>query len=477
MTTLTAVAIAPVRAKMISYFVFWPFALLIAGVPAVYLLATCMSSESVDIALHYSLAELWATRWGTFDQFASIHPMMANYPPFSHAIAGGLGSLFGSPFWGMNTVAVLSIALCYALLFAGIASRDLAATLIAAFIVVLAIICLRRTHGFIGYELVGNYFFAHVVSNAAVFLVLFILSTNQRRRSEVVAIPLLVFVFGWLYPLGQIQLAFGAAALWVMKATKHSWREVGIGVAILLLSALAVRFHPSYSTMRTISDNNGEILTRVSVSWLFVTALALLAMSAWISLQSRKDLSGLIRPSFLASLGFAVTAAFFVHYTVYMLSGAGSDYALRKHTYVVVTVATAQGSYLFARLILGESPQSQNEAINLSSFFALVVGTWLATWLILAPHSKNATALLSSLSLARSFVAENQHAISKTIARIDGLEPWQNMMISSVELRIPDDMIDQLRQNGALPFTSIKCLVGAAPHLKISDCPVAHQER
>ena len=122
-------------------------------------------SQSVDIGWHYSLAYFLTQSVslpGTADQHLQV---MLGYPPGFHVAAALAGTVLGSPLFGMQYLALLSVFGSYCVIAWIILSRRLSLLAGAAFLVFL--VCFRTLFGgLIGYEIIDNAFYPQLFGTA-----------------------------------------------------------------------------------------------------------------------------------------------------------------------------------------------------------------------------------------------------------------------------------------------------------------------
>ena len=107
---------------------------------------------------------------------------------------------------GMSIASLIFIFLIYVFVFLGLERKALVATLASYAGLFLAIAALHSTFALHGYEIVGNFFYRPGGGRGR--LPRFALSSRadaSARAAELLLVPLLVLLLGWLYPIGPDQ--------------------------------------------------------------------------------------------------------------------------------------------------------------------------------------------------------------------------------------------------------------------------------
>ncbi|MGA7546261.1 MAG: hypothetical protein WBW08_10635 [Methyloceanibacter sp.] len=317
---------------------------LIAGLAI--LLGNWTAGRSVDVAWHYVRVNYFFQSWHLVPQ--GDNPPWEGYAPIAYMVGGAIGRLVDQPFLGMSIVSLAFIFLIYVFVFLGLERKTLAATLASYASLFLAIAALHSTFALYGYEIVGNFFYAHAAGEAAFLALLFVLSGRERTSAELLLVPLLVLLLGWLFPLAQIKLAIGALVLWSAKLVQD-WLatrriEARVLPSLVILTGLlfaAIYFHPEFTYFRSIAEHNGATNQKIGLITIAAIAVALLAASLGLLALAISRKTGLARPLFIATAGLATVAAYAGQALLYFGFGAASEYAVRKHAYALTTLLAA----------------------------------------------------------------------------------------------------------------------------------------
>lgn len=325
-----------------------------------------MWSASVDLAHHYALAFRISELWVLPPEHDPTLGEMNYYPNGAHVVAALLGSPWGSVVVGIQIVALGSIALVW--LSSAYVIRSLPVALGGATaLFAIALLALNKAaFGFElhGGELVGNFFFSQLVGDALLFFLLAALLGVERKHgptwAAVALLPLMLLVaeihlLPALKALGLIA-GLNALSLCVDRESKRvSVREISGRAALVLVAAALLIAHPSFSAMRMISENDGALqLHGVAYPLGLLAACVLLTASSTALLVQwwrRSADVELLALKYLALLGL-VTSALCVLQYVLNLFGIGSDYAVKKYSFGVLTALLLQMSVIASILFV-----------------------------------------------------------------------------------------------------------------------------
>jgi hypothetical protein len=224
--------------------------------------------------------------------------------------------------------------------------------------------------------------------------------------------------------------------------------------------------------MRSVADNNGEILARLSTTAIILTAAAVLLLSVYIARSAERHQSTLIYPRFLPTLGFAASIAPLAHASVYLITGAGSDYALRKHTYVLMTVLVVQICSIFAELLTGRGNALRNNwRSTAATLICPIILSTAAAWISLSPKSRSLVALLEAQDHVRALVAADNTLYGRSLTQISELSNFDNFLITTVELRVPDEAARLMSYGSASPIDHrIRRCIRKKIRFEVLDC-------
>lgn len=311
-------------------------------------------SDSVDLAHHYALVLRLLEYGNAAFPFDPSLGEMNVYPRLSHQMAVLAAGVTGSPLLGMQLVAVLSLVIVWAGLLWLVASLPPRVANRAALVlaVVLVLNHLKLRLPLHGSELIGGFFYAQLVGQAAFVAVLLASMALERRAApawlrHALLVPAIYLLTGiHLLPALFLLVALGwlvvadAAVQWRLRQPGLAVRgAVGAGLLLCALGALAS--HPGFAIMRDISRNNGVITVRhlnslaalVSVSVVVAAGSAGLLLF-WLRRQHERAWLPL---KYLGVFGLSVACLALVQALALKL-GLASDYALRKYAYALATM-------------------------------------------------------------------------------------------------------------------------------------------
>jgi hypothetical protein len=406
-------------------------------------LGNWMAGRSVDVAAHYVRVNYFFQSWHLLPQADSP---MAGYSPIAYMVGGAIGRLVDQPFLGMSIASLAFIFLIYVFVFLGLERKTLAATLASYASLFLAIAALHSTFALYGYEIVGNFFYAHAAGEAAFLASLFVLSGRERSRAELLLVPLLVLLLGWLFPLAQIKVAIGALVLWSAKivqdwlATRRvDGRALASLVILALLLAAAIYFHPEFATFRKIAEHNGA--TNQAIGLITIASLAgclLLASLVLLGLGVTRKL-GLARPLVIATAGLATVVAYTGQALLYFGFGAASEYAVRKHAYALTTLLAAALIALAVEAVERGLPRllpSQRLPSLAGGGPAAMIAAFLTVFILMSHYAEDRTPFLAyQRELRDAAILRGQ-----TISLNRDYPPEFNLAASAVDLGLPPEL-------------------------------------
>lgn len=410
-----------------------------------------ISINSIDIAGHYTLVDYFTTWWGPYSDLRVIHWTMSQYPPLSHLFGAALGRATGNPFIGMHFASLIFLSAIYVVLFKGAEQRNPFASILTWITAAAAIYLISSYRVTFGKEIQGNYFYAQIAGSAISILILYVLSKRMRSTLEVLTVPATVYVAGWLFPLAQLHLSIGSTSLWLLSAVRTALtsrelpiRELAIAAALLVLCALAVRYHPIYGLMRSIADNNAVIDTGASVRFLVVSALLLLALSSWYGVLATRGRSSLTAPYFLPAAGLAASISCITHYVAGSVTQSGSDYALLKHVFSVVTIFVVFLSCACGKFFSRLNATSLRRFKSTPPMLALTTIPFIVVLITVYPLSQNAGHFIAQQREARQLAGTLPELYGATSSQLRALSPLQNFILTAVDLRMKDDIAHAL---------------------------------
>ena len=331
----------------------WLGVLFLLGICA-YLILNFMNSlwsGSVDIALHYALITRITEYWqlpATFDP--SLGPMNT-YPNYSHILAAILGTLFGSPFAGMQFVALASLAGLwsgFALMFFSLPRR-------ALWIVSVALAVLFSVNWFFvhleifGHELLGNFFFAQLAAQAAAVVILAFIMFVERAGIHpifghlILACSVPIIQHFHLMPALQLFATWGLLIAWNSWAAHKGDRVKTLlpGLLAMIVSLLLLVVDPAFQIMVKISEHNGSMglaytPTRLAlaIECVIVIILSSFLLIQWWRLGSARKNGILLKYMSLYSISIAGLCLLQI---IILKLGVGSEYAIKKYGFALNT--------------------------------------------------------------------------------------------------------------------------------------------
>jgi hypothetical protein len=288
---------------------------------------------SGDLVQHYLLVNEIMTHG--FRRPNTQMGIMSIYPDGAHWIAAVLGWVGGSGFVAIILVTIASVFLCYLLLLE-LVGKDSPVKMALA---VLTFWVLGRTHSLIGWEISVNYFYSQLVDDVVLLGTLLVLpkiNGTWRQAGFVFTVGTLAMFVHALISLqilacGLFLLFYQAATVW--RRERRFQANMVAALVALSIGALAIlKFHPSFQAMRQAAETDGYlefIYSEVIPVILLCGAIA--AAALW---RSRTKLD-----TVLGCAGVATVLLALAQYVALHFEHAGSNYAVKKHMFVVVTLA------------------------------------------------------------------------------------------------------------------------------------------
>lgn len=304
-------------------------------------------SESIDLGLHYALAEHIATTGAPPRELLPNLSEMSFYPPIAHIVAAGLGVLLGSTAAGLAALALVAVALSY-LMLVDLLRADRMAETLAGVGVFLLIILVLKDRLFIGREIVSNFYFAQIVGFCTALAIVRLLAGLRHRPALRAAVTIgATFVCGWLFTMAAIQLAAMMVAFQLLRLLEiRSGGDGRLGREALVLGILlaglpaVIVLHPVFLFMLKVADHNGSISAGVRIyGFLLIAALTGLALFAAV----RRHIAGrlaLRHGTVLLAVAGGTLAAGLAQAAACAI-GYGSVYAILKHSFPITTMLAA----------------------------------------------------------------------------------------------------------------------------------------
>lgn len=339
------------------------------GIQVLFLLGICgfltlhfinnLWTLSADLAHHDALVahlmEYWRLPAG--DELSLGE--MNYYPPGSHIATAVMGTVLGSPVAGLQVVTLLSLLA----LWSGIAFalQSLPRRMSLAVGIVLAILLLGN-HFLMklelhGEEVITNFFFAQLVAQSIVIVLLAAVVRWDRQGIPRIFIYFLLaggsWILVWIHLLPALEL-LGVLFLLIVvdgaEATRgQRARSILPGLACAIVTLALIVRHPGFRAMLAISEHDGTMrlrytpdLERLGLLCAIVCALSGLALLKWRrDPGSRCQRRGLLL-KYMGLYGISVASLCGTQIFLYAAFGLGSSYAAFKYAFGLNTLLLLQ---------------------------------------------------------------------------------------------------------------------------------------
>lgn len=425
-------------------------------------------STSADLGHHAVLVSRLMETWSLPDVDANLQ-YMASYPRGAHLLASIAGQFSGSSILGMNTVALLAVFCLWSAIGAALSGLESGNALKAAGCVGAALL-LNTLVGLevFGSELIANYFFAHMVSQAlAVMLCVLALrreGASSRTLVSYLALgagaPLLTSVH--LLPALELlgTLAILVFANFLARTSANPKRELATGLLILAAAIGLTLANPAFRAMFMVSGHEGATALRhvtglpalVAVA-IVGTALSSTLMVVWWRGKSASRSYPAIVAKYFGALGLSVSGLCLIQLLLHSMFDVGSRYACFKYAIGMQSLILINLALLASRFW-----KTTNDPTRTSGLSAAILPAALATCAILSLFLRSPAIPIhpwvSAETDARTYVGENRKAANgrQDIAvDIPGVPSTGSYLISRTSLRNADEwMLYEILQ-GHLP--------------------------
>jgi hypothetical protein len=360
-----------------------------AAIGAVVFVWPIFTGGGADMANHYALV-YWIYHHWTFPPDDNVAlASMARYPPGAHAVAAIVGHVVGSPFRGMQLVAIAAVAAIWTAIAMLLRLLPTARAFIA-FAFVGLVLVLDVAHGPLryqvhGYEIVANFFFAQAVGQALVWSLVWFAGreyiAGRRWNRTAIAIGFVAVLATWVHVLASVELLVLQLCVCSAEALAQ-WRRgvrapgaYAAVVGIVPLTALLVVVTPGWRAMESISANNGSLDVPYLAglgSYLAVAAIVIAASGATlgVSLRTAADMRTAIVLRLLGFTGLAIALPCFLQAGA-LASGSGSAYAVKKYIFGLFTTLLVDAAVLVA---IALTRTTRTTALHASWRAALAIG-------------------------------------------------------------------------------------------------------
>ena len=412
--------------------------LMIASVGTAYLLRDTIYAFGADVIHHTALAEALRHVVVLPEASRGFLGEMFYYPSFSHRIASVWLNLGADPINALNLTAIGSVAALWLVLLTLVEQASRIALVLFAALSLVAIRTLSPGM-LVGHEIISNFFYAQTVGDC-VFLVaavaLLMIASSEGGWACLAFGVIGIFVTAQFHLLAGMRLTLVAMLALALIAYRRRTRERTLDNAALVgLIALpaSLALNPSFAAMRKIAEHEGVLnfALPVSASTLLVTSMLVIAGAATgiarqlhaereppvtaapqasdcpeRPIEPRANTMEAAQFIYLIAGGVALGAA--AQALLFMLFDMGSGYAVKKHTFGVLTLGLAAFSVIVGqRLEVRRSSPIRQRSLTRSA--VIIVGAY---------------ALLISALFIRPSVVD--------VARL--IQLWRNVVSTKAEI-------------------------------------------
>lgn len=327
---------------LVGYFLLIIFILFLSN----YLYAT-----SVDFAHHYALVTNLSKYFVVNNQYGNLGEM-SYYPPLSHYISMIVGSLFNSNLIGI--VSYFSVTLIWIILARIILDTSGFMPFIIMTLLILFGVFTNFFNAFLGFEIIGNFFFSQIVGHAIMFCIIYIIYISDKNvqyniKTRILLLSSIVLPYVHLLPTLQVFIFISLLLFFdFYKNKKINYLQL----FMIILSVIILLIHPKFRAMKSLAAHNGALsfpieMNNLTISILiisiFVTSLFLIYLSF---LEKIKENDRYVF-KFISILGISVTFMILLQF-ILLQCGEGSEYAVKKHIFSVFTILILELSILIA---------------------------------------------------------------------------------------------------------------------------------
>lgn len=306
---------------------------------------------SSDLEQHFSLVDEIMKHGGVRPPPIPNLQTMVYYPPLAHWAAAIVGWIGGSGLVAIVLITITSLFLCY-LLILRLTDSNRA---VNAVLLIAAFFALKATRSFVGWEVVGNFFYPQLVADVVYFAMLLWLASSSEHALQTVAIVVTGAITMWLQPLVALHILAVGCVLITARCAKQ-WIETRRFPALLVLasiataiaSAAAFLLHPMFAVMKRIALNNGRLdfgYDHVMIVTVVLGTVACVNMGRWLTGRARRE------DGVLAAALLAATSLTLLQWLALKIAGDGSAYAIKKHMFLVVTLGVVNSIRLLVAFL------------------------------------------------------------------------------------------------------------------------------
>lgn len=344
-------------------------------------------SQSVDLAHHYALAYRIAENFNLINSNDPTLGEMNYYPRLSHIVAAIVGWPMHSTFLGLQIVSLMSLAVLWGAFIYML--NTLPRRVAAASTFTLALLLVVNKYAFHfdvhGGEIVSNYFYSQLVGQAVAVLGMAVAVFLEVRRGRGTAYVFLIGAIAintGVHLLPTLELLGLLGGLILFNAYSDFLDKklsIPAAVASLLVPVVAlggVVLNPAFSSMRKISENDGtlsfiNITYPTGIATLCVLGVILSIVMLTLHVKN-KPMLGYPAVKYLAIYGAAVSCLCLLQ-MVLVKYGMGSDYAVKKYVYGIVTHLFISLAILLGFMFCRKGAEGAETSNNYSLAYALFI--------------------------------------------------------------------------------------------------------
>jgi hypothetical protein len=227
-------------------------------------------------------------------------------------------------------------------------ARERSKCFIKAALLIFLLVVFSGTHTLVGNEIIGNFFYPQLIGDFGFVLLLVIASIIQRPKMVCVFAIAAVYGLAWIYPMSASKLALSLGLLQILALCRGYSRErVVAAIAMAVLLPVIIVTHPAFEPMVRNAAHDGGI--SITLPIVLAAASVLLALAACIWWLNFARASGArYDPLMAAALATALLA--WVQFGCWHFAGLGSPYAVKKHGFMICTLAIASFAVCLAEL-------------------------------------------------------------------------------------------------------------------------------
>ena len=458
-------------------------------------------SASIDFALHGALVSRLMSGWILTDPEPVIAEM-ASYPHISHQIASIAGNLSGSAIMGMQQTAILSLFVIWTAIgtsLSGLVRNQYIAALGTLTAITITGSLLLGVELF-GNELVVNYHFAQLVSQAAGMLLLIVAMRKEWSSPGSIwplvllgiSVPILasIHLLAALEMLGTLAILIGLRA---MTPGHGKWAARSLpSIGIFAASAALLVANPDFKAMIRFSENNGAIQFRYvpSIRELIGLAAFTAVVSCYMLFEWWRRRHGPISYlhilfKYFGALGLATSGLCIAQILALNLFSMGSPYACFKYVFGMQSLLAIAVALIVAQCLKPSTSRTPSVLLLGGILFAVV----MCATILLDPRGFRTDALVAAEISARQYEVARTNRTPGTFDFALGIDdvpgvgnyflshgvlgsPMYGISMDVLFSRIPNppEEVNQILSSpGSTPWDVLSCRRGSAAELVVLD--------